>query len=202
MVDVDNFYNSVVTDDHKKTVFVCDAGVFENSTLFRLAMRVKRNFEIKKVPDDGNCLFGAFSHQVYGDSCFHGLIREKCCNYMKLNAANFVDFIDTDSRYLDFEDYLQYMGTLGSWGGNLEITALSELYQRKVEVYDQMTTPRNICSDSVNYDNSLPPIRITYMNGRTHYNSVVSENHGATVFHRDNAGAFEDAVLASLGFTV
>ena len=197
-VDNDNYYNSVVTDDHKDTVFVCDAGVFEDATLFRHAMRVERNFKIQQVRDDGNCLFGAFSHQVYGDQSFHGLIREKCCNYMELNAADFVGFIDTDTQYVDFEDYLFQMRSLGTWGGNLEITALSQLYQRPVEVYDQQTTPRNIFSDSVNYDNNQAPIRISYMNGRTHYNSVLSDNHGETLFQRDDAGVFEDAVLASL----
>ena len=197
-VDNDNYYNSVVTDDHKDTVFVCDAGVFEDATLFRHAMRVERNFKIQQVRDDGNCLFGAFSHQVYGDQSFHGLIREKCCNYMELNAADFVGFIDTDTQYVDFEDYLFQMRSLGTWGGNLEITALSQLYQRPVEVYDQQTTPRNILSDSVNYDNNQAPIRISYMHGGTHYDSVVSENHGETLFHRDDAGVFEDAVLASL----
>ena len=201
-VDNGNYYNSVVTDAHKDTVFVCDVGVFEDASLFRHAMRVERNFTIQKVPDDGNCLFSAFSHQVYGDSCFHGLLREKCCNYMKLNSANFVNYVDTDTRYLDFNHYLLNMRAPGTWGGNLEITALSQLYQRTVEIYDQLTTPRNIFSEYVNYDNSQAPIRITYENGRTHYNSVVSENHVATLLPRDNAGAFEDAVLASLGFTV
>ena len=180
-------------------MFVCDTGVFEDAALFHFAMRVERNFEIYKVLNDGNCLFSSFSHQVYGDPCFHGLIREKCCKYMKMHAARFGGFIDTETHYVDFKDYLEQMGTQGTWGDNLEIIALSELYQRPVEVYDQQTTPRNIFSDSVNYANEAP-IRITYMNGRTHYNSVVSENHCDTLFNSDDAGIYEDAVLASLDF--
>ena len=79
----------------------------------------------------------------------------------------------------------------------MEITALSELYQRRVEVYAQQTTPRTTFSDSVNYDNDLPPVRVSFKNGN-HYDSIVSEGHGTTVFNIDEAGEFEDAVLASL----
>ena len=199
-IDDDNFYDSVLTDGHEDTVFVCDAGVFEDATLFRHAMRVERNFEIQKVPDDGNCLFSAISHQVYGDICFHDLIREKCCKYMQLHATRFREFVDTDTQYVNFKDYLNQMGTLGTWGDNLEIIALSELYQRLVEVYDQQTIPRNILSDAIDYANIEAPIRITYVNGRTHYNSVVSGNHCDTLLNRDEAGVYEDCVLASLDF--
>ena len=199
-VDNDNYYNSIVTDDHEDKVFVCGAGVFEDATLFRHAMRVEHKFDIQKVPDDGNCHFSAFSHQVYGDPCFHKLIREKCSSYLELYANRFVLFIDTDTQYVDFKDYLAQMRTLGTWGDNLEIIALSELYQRPVEVYDQQTTPRNIFSDSVNYASVETPIRITYVHGRTHYDSVVSEDHCDTLLNKDDAGVFEDAVLMSLGF--
>ena len=199
-IDNDNFYDSVLTDGHERTVFVCDGGVFEDATLFRHVMRVERNFEIHKVPDDGNCLFSAISHQVYGDICFHDLIREKCCKFMQLHATRFGDFVDTDTQYINFKDYLDQMGTLGTWGDNLEIIALSELYQRPVEIYDQQTTPRNILSDAMDYATNAAPLRITYVRGRTHYNSVVSVNHCDTLLNRDEAGVYEDAVLASLGF--
>ena len=79
----------------------------------------------------------------------------------------------------------------------MEITALSEIYQRRVEIYDQQTTPRQTFSNNVNFDNGLGPIRITYKNGN-HYNSVVSETHGERLLNIDEAGQFEDSVLASL----
>ena len=45
---------------------------------------------------------------------------------MKLNSANFVNYVDTDTQYVNFKDYLDQMGALGTWGDNLEIIALSE----------------------------------------------------------------------------
>ena len=93
--------------------------------------------------------------------------------------------------------YVNSMRTLRTWGGNLEITALSELYQRRVEVYAQEITPRITLSDSVNYNNELPPFRLSFKNGN-HFNSVVSENHEETILNVDDAGEFENAVIASL----
>ena len=61
------------------------AGVFEDSALFHHAMRVEHNFEIKKVADEGDCLFMAFAHQVYGDDSLHELLRAKCCDFMDLH---------------------------------------------------------------------------------------------------------------------
>ena len=193
-----NVYYSVVTKDHRKTTRVSDvAGVFEDSALFQHAMKLEHNFEIRKMPDDGNCLFSAFAHQVYGDDSLHAIMREKCCDYMELHSEKFSEFIDTDNHYRDFAHYLDTMRTLRTWGDNLEITALSEIYQRRVEVYAQETTPRITLSDSVNYNNELPPIRVSFKNGN-HYNSVVAENHNDTILNSQQVGEFEDAVLASL----
>ena len=160
-------------------------------------MKVEHNFEIRKMADDGNCLFSAFAHQVYGDDSLHAIMREKCCDYMELYSEKFNEFIDTEDHYRDFSHYLDTMRILRTWGDNLAITALSELYQRRVEVYAQQTTPRITFSDSINYNNELPPIRVSFKNGN-HYNSVVAENHNDTTLNSQQAGEFEDAVLASL----
>ena len=78
----------------------------------------------------------------------------------------------------------------------MEITALSELYQRPVEIYDQQTTPRQTFSNSVNFGNDLAPMRISFKNGN-HYDSVVSDNHGETLFNKEDAGKHENAILLS-----
>ena len=197
-VDKGNHYCSIVSENHKKTVFIT-RDVFEGATMFRHAMKVRHGYDIYKVKDDGNCLFSAFAHQIYGDANFHGIVRQKCCDYMALYRERFNAFIDTDKNYVNFSHYLNVMRTLRTWGGNLEITALSELYQRPVEVYAQQTTPRRTFSDSVNYNNQLPPIRVSFKNGN-HYDSIVSEDHGDTVLNIAEAGDFEDAVLASLSY--
>ena len=156
---------------------------------------MEHNFEIK-VSDHGDCLFMAFAHQVYGDDSLHELLRAKCCDFMELHSERFKQFI-AEENYQNFAHYLHTMRALRTWGGNLEITALSELYQRRVEIYAQETTPRITFSESVNYSNDLPPIRVSFKNGN-HYDSVVAENLNDTTLNSQQAGEFEDGVLASL----
>ena len=194
----DNCYNSVVADDHKETVFVCKAGVVEDATLYRHRMKVEHGFTIFDIEQDGNCVFSAFSHQIYGDPAFHFLIRDKCCTFMEKSREQFEPYIFTDSNlYSDFSEYLTYMRAPGIWGSQLEIEALSRMYQRKIEIYDQQTTPRITCDEIVTYNNDLPPIRISFRN-RVHYDSVVTDDHGQTVVNSDDAGIIEDAALALL----
>ena len=197
-VDNDNCYNSVLADDHKKTVFVCKAGLVEDDTLYRHRMKVEHGFTICRIQQDGNCVFSAFSHQIYGDPSFHLLIRDKCCTFMEKSKEKFQPFISKDSNlYSDFSEYLTYMRTPGIWGSQLEIEALSRMYHRKVEIYDQQTTPRLTCDEDVSYRNDLPPIRLSFQN-RVHYDSVVTADHVWTVVNSDDAGIIEDAALALL----
>ena len=129
---------------------------------------------------------------------------QACMILLELNVAIIWSCLANDSNSslriiitLDFSHYLSTMRTDRTWGGELEITALSELYQRRVEIYAQETTPSITFTQSVNYNNDLPPIRVSYKNGND-YNSVVAENHNDTTLNIHKAGEFEDAVLASL----
>ena len=192
-VDNDNFYKSVVTDHHEKTKFVCGAGVFEDNALYTHAMKVEHGFTIHFIPEDGNCLFSAFGHQIYGDKDLHARIRDKCCAFIEIHAEEFKPFINFDF-YADFSHYLTYMRTLGKWGTNLEVEALSRIYKRKVEVYEGQTTPRLLCDDLVTYNNDLPPVRISYRNG-VHYDSVITEDHGDKILNKADFGKIEGAAL-------
>ena len=167
--------------------------------LFQEAMKNEHGYKIREIADDGNCLFRALADQVYGDQEQHVVVRDRACKYMDLHREKFSQFIDTDVIFRDFSHYLKNMRKLKTWGGNLEIIAISELYQRRVEVYAQQTVPRITLSDSVSYDNDFPPIRITYKNGN-HYNSVISDDIAGTFLNVHQAGEFEDAVLSSLTY--
>ena len=90
------------------------------------------------------------------------------------------------------------MQTLQTWGGQLQITTLLQLYQRPVEPYTQRIVPRKTFNNSVNYGNNFAPIRLTFKNWN-HYNSVVSKNHGDTVLNIEG-GKFENVVLESLSY--
>lgn len=48
---------------------------------------------IVKEEKDGNCLFRAFSYQIYGDPKHHKLVRRKCMRYMQIERDKFKDFV-------------------------------------------------------------------------------------------------------------
>jgi hypothetical protein len=69
---------------------------------------------------------------------------------------------------------------LGEWGGQPEIVAMSELFNRPVEIYQQgsLKWPTyKINDDKVpkpeNNENEFPVIRLSW-HGKSHYNSVTT----------------------------
>ena len=75
-------------------------------------------------------------------------------------------------------DYTRYISDLrkdGAWGGNYEIYALSQIYKRSFEVYENSEEPR-IIEFSNNQGNNSPPIRLFYRN--KHYGSIRSDGAG------------------------
>lgn len=42
----------------------------------------KKGFIVKKMDEDGACLFRAVADQVYGDQEMHGVVRKHCMDYI------------------------------------------------------------------------------------------------------------------------
>ena len=53
---------------------------------------------IVSVNGDGNCLFRAVAHQVYGNEDLHILVRAYCVWYMEIEAAFFCQFVEGGIR--------------------------------------------------------------------------------------------------------
>ena len=49
-------------------------------------MKEKRGLLIKKMGEDGACMFRAVADQVYGDQEMHSLVRQNCIDYMVCNT--------------------------------------------------------------------------------------------------------------------
>lgn len=69
----------------------------------------------------------------------------------------------------DFDRYLQRKRQPACHGNHLEIQAISELYNRPVEIYYNSVAPINVFH--AEYSREIP-IRLGYY-GRTHYNSII-----------------------------
>jgi len=122
---------------------------------FTEALRQAHGFYIKRMLPDGNCLFRSISDQVYGDQEMH-------------------DQFVTE----DFNEYIARKRQDRCYGNNLEIQAISELYNRPVEIYTfqggRLKPPVNIFHGQYATDNA--PIRLSYHHGN-HYNSVFNPNN-------------------------
>jgi hypothetical protein len=124
--------------------------------------------EIVDQEGDGNCLFRAVSLQVYGDSNMHQEVRTRCLDFMAVNEEHFGQFVTGEA----FGDYLARKRLDGVHGNNPEIQAISELFNRPVEVFTPDTggLPLNIFH--AEYSTSDIPIRLSYHDGN-HYNAVI-----------------------------
>ncbi|XP_015784583.1 OTU domain-containing protein 5-B [Tetranychus urticae] len=156
-------YNS--GDEYDKAANWTAEQLEEMERRFEKKMR-KKGFIIKKMGEDGACLFRAVADQVYGDQDMHTAVRKLCMDYMAKNADYFSQYVTED-----FKAYIQRKSLDHAHGNHVEIQALSEMYNRPIEVYHYNTTPINIFQGCHQTENE--PIRLSY-HQNIHYNSVVN----------------------------
>ncbi|XP_030503718.1 OVARIAN TUMOR DOMAIN-containing deubiquitinating enzyme 6 [Cannabis sativa] len=137
----------------------------ERERQFEIDVRRAKGLEVKRMLEDGNCLFRAIADQVYGDSEAYDLARQMCIDYMERERDHFSQFITEG-----FTSYCKRKRRDKVYGNNVEIQALSEMYNRPIHIYSYSTEPINIFHGSYNTDS--PPIRLSYHHGN-HYNSLV-----------------------------
>ncbi|XP_068206851.1 OTU domain-containing protein 5-B isoform X2 [Palaemon carinicauda] len=125
----------------------------------------KKNLIIKKMREDGACLFRAIADQVYGDQDMHSCVRKHCMDYIARNEDSFAPFVSEN-----FQTYVTRKRRDDCFGNHIELAAMSEMYNRVIEVYCYSVEPINSFQGTLQTDNE--PIRVSYHFG-THYNSLV-----------------------------
>ncbi|KAK6994760.1 OTU domain-containing protein 5-B [Biomphalaria glabrata] len=160
--ECDEEYNS--EDEHSQPPAVPE-NINELEQWFEKALKEKKGFIIKKMGEDGACLFRAVADQVYGDQEMHGTVRKHCLDYMSKNADFYSQYVTED-----FTTYINRKRMDSCHGNHLEIQAITELFNRPVEVYQYSLDPMNTFDTAYKTDN--PPIRLSY-HGNVHYNSIV-----------------------------
>lgn len=51
----------------------------------------KKGLDMHRILGDGNCLFRAMAHQVYGDVDMHNDVRQLCVDYMVGTCARLIE---------------------------------------------------------------------------------------------------------------
>ncbi|XP_065126348.1 OTU domain-containing protein 5-A isoform X2 [Paramisgurnus dabryanus] len=145
-----------------------DPATVEQEHWFEKALGEKKGFVIKKMKEDGACLFRAVADQVYGDQDMHEVVRKHCMDYLMKNADYFSNYVTED-----FTTYINRKRKNNCHGNHIEMQAMAEMYNRPVEVYQYGTEPINTFHGI--HQNNDEPIRVSY-HRNIHYNSVVNPN--------------------------
>ncbi len=152
----------------------------------------RASLNVVTVAGDGNCLFRSVAHQVYGDDDYHDVVRQNCMDHMEKNADFFSRFVEGGMD--TFHLYLADKRKFACWGDDPEIRAMSELYDRPVEIwaYDQQIGARKLRTfhEATSATAPQPPIRLSYYGG-SHYDSVCDIDHQQAILQL-NPGAQED----------
>ncbi|KAL4467723.1 hypothetical protein ABPG74_013058 [Tetrahymena malaccensis] len=94
-----------------------------------------------------------------------------------------------------FDRYVQEMSENGTWGDNIEIQIISEIYQRSVEIYVAFQeTPMRTFHENQDKFKVNEPIRLSY-HGECHYNSIKSLNHEKLI--QEKIGVVEEESIQS-----
>jgi len=149
---------------------VSDENTLVSRFMHLLRTQHKPPLDMVEMDGNGNCLFRAISLQVFGDPSMHLKVRRRCLDFMEREADHFQNFVADE----DFEQYVARKRIEGVHGNHTEIQAMSELYNRSIEVFvpDQHSVkPINIFHHEYKRNDDAP-IRLCYMDGN-HYNAVI-----------------------------
>ncbi|THG03435.1 hypothetical protein TEA_013953 [Camellia sinensis var. sinensis] len=153
----------------------------ERERQFEIDVRRAKGLEVKRMLEDGNCLFRAVADQVYGDceaynleqerDHFSQFITEGFMSYCKRKRRDKEQERDHFSQFITegFMSYCKRKRRDKVYGNNVEIQALAEMYNRPIHIYSYSTEPINTFHGSYNTD--TPPIRLSRHYGN-HYNSL------------------------------
>ena len=129
----------------------------------------EEGYTIAKMDEDGNCLFRAAARQLLGDQEKHLEIRREVVDYIIANKRLFSDYeVNIDERLFE-----QLMNR--SWGGYMEIIAMSMRYGVGIVVWQlsstgQLVTPINLLKSTASKD---PQILRFVRHWGIHYDCVL-----------------------------
>ncbi|RZR86193.1 hypothetical protein BHM03_00013339 [Ensete ventricosum] len=100
----------------------------ERERLFELELRRAKGFEVKKMMEDGNCLFRAVADQVYGDPEAYDMTRQMCVDYMVYHHGNHYNSL-LDSRRMTIGAGLGFSSLRGRNIGKDQVKAAIKAQQ-------------------------------------------------------------------------
>ena len=148
-------------------------------------------YKIKKIKGDGNCTFRALAYLIYGDECYHLLLRRVC--YETILAEGSQDLLENEEK----ENWAKF----GIHGGPVAIETIARLYGCQVNVIDSKKK-RMSGNGPYNESEGNPVLTLVYSPG--HYDAYSNGvfNFKSATFsdkNRENIGSFENKILNCKG---
>lgn len=140
----------------------------------------RQDLQIFEINSDGNCLYNAVNHQLgkMGVTSSYETLRREVAQYMIDNKDDFLPFLTKDNGDAfteeDFEKYCRDTARTTTWGGHLEVRALSQTLKQPIKIIQSEGPPISVGEDfEVKGEASivLCYLRHVYSLGE-HYNSV------------------------------
>mmetsp|Transcript_76686 Transcript_76686/g.171944 ORF Transcript_76686/g.171944 Transcript_76686/m.171944 type:complete len:247 (-) Transcript_76686:325-1065(-) len=135
---------------------------------------VVRNARVVKQPADGSCLFHSLSYGL-ADRSSASTLRRDICGYIAKNPDMTIadtaikDWIRYDSNDSVYE-YAERMSG-GTWGGGIEMAALTKMKNVNVHVYEKCHEGYRRIS-AFDSPNARKTVCVLYQ-GRMHYDAIV-----------------------------
>ena len=137
-----------------------------------------RNLALHDIPSNGDCLFAAICHQE--DNSDVKKLRQDCVEKIKSQKMDYLPFLTNPNTGemltdLEFEDYCTNMASTNAWGGQIELRAISDILDRRIEVL-QAESPPVIIGENVSKEKAsiILTYHRHYLGLGEHYNSTVS----------------------------
>ncbi|KAL8271374.1 hypothetical protein Esti_004708 [Eimeria stiedai] len=181
----------------------CSAGSGNNKISDEALSELVANMVTRECEGDGNCLYRAFSDQLYGSQEHHLFLRKLAVEVMQRCQATFEAFVDEGEG--PFERWLQTKRTYGEWADYREMHALLLLFGAPIFVFDehlqllQTFEPeeekRRLPSSP---GETLTPIRLMWHGKLGHYTSLHYVKEGFPIARGLTIGELEAEGLARL----
>ncbi|XP_020623841.1 OTU domain-containing protein 6B-like isoform X2 [Orbicella faveolata] len=128
---------------------------------------------IKEISPDGNCLYNAVADQLSrrNQQTEMQTLRKLAADYILNHQDDFLPFL-TDAKTDQFVQYCEEIASTTTWGGHLEIQALSQALKMPIEVYQAHAPVLRIGEEYESQPISLSYHHHAYGLGE-HYNSVI-----------------------------
>lgn len=123
-------------DEHKERTIESD----------KLSIQLKsKKLAIKDIESDGDCLYRAIEHQLSisrnsSEKLNYQELRDKTSKYMLEHPDKFMPFLTSGSNsgpmtLKEYSTYCNKISTTKTWGGNVELSALTQIINRPIHVY-------------------------------------------------------------------